>query len=157
MHRDWENRWQAENRRLGRPVQLGVDPGNCQVVPEDTPPTQRVLHLHRDLRKAESALLVQIRIGKIGLAKFLYHRGVPNIESAKCQCGAGHETPRHMALFCVREASRRHFLHDQRGRTQPWPTLVGTAEGAKSIVKWMMFSNCLGQFALAKRLLFDST
>jgi hypothetical protein len=152
--RDWEQRWHAENRRLGRLARANTDPGNRQVVPEDPPPTQRVLQLHKDLLKAESALLVQIRTARIGLAKFLYSRKVPGIASAKCECGAGQETPRHMALFCVREAERRHFLHDSSGRSQPWTALVGTVDGAKCIVRWMMFSNRLRQFALAKRLLY---
>lgn len=152
--RDWEQRWHAENRRLGRLVRTGVDPGNRQVVSEDSPPTKRVLQLHKDLQKAESALLVQIRTARIGLAKFLYSRKVPGIVSAKCECGAGQETPRHMALFCVREAERRHYLRDNAGRSQPWPALIGTADSAKRIVRWMMFSNRLGQFVLAKRLLY---
>jgi hypothetical protein len=32
--------------------------------------------------------------------------------------------------------------------------LVGTNDNAKRFVRWMMFSSRLGQFALAKRLLF---
>ena len=80
---------------------------------------QQTLKLHKDLRKAESSLLVQIRTTKIGLAKFLYSCKVPGIASAKCECGAGHETLRHMALFCVREAGRRQFLKDQAGRALP--------------------------------------
>src|SRR5271156_6574594 len=69
---DWERRWHAENRRLGRIVRPGTDLGNNRIVPEDPPPTKQVLNLHKDLRKAESALLVQARTGQIGLAKFLY-------------------------------------------------------------------------------------
>jgi hypothetical protein len=41
--RDWEKRWHAENRKLGRIIRPGTDPGNRQVVPEDTPPTKQVL------------------------------------------------------------------------------------------------------------------
>jgi len=115
-----------------------------------------VLELHKDLRKAESALLVQARTGHIGLAKFLYSRKVPGIVTAQCQCTAGHETARHMALFCTKEAGRRHYLQDNAGRAQPYQILVGTNNGARRFVQWMMFSNRLSQFALAKRLLFDS-
>ena len=55
--RDWEKRWHAENRKLGRIVRPRTDPGGCRVVPEDTPPTKQMLKLHEGLRKAESALL----------------------------------------------------------------------------------------------------
>jgi len=152
--RDWEKRWHAENRKLGRIVRPGTDPGNLRVVPEDTPPTKQVLQLHEGLRKAESALLTQARTGKIGLAKFLYGRRVPGFSTATCQCQVGQETPRHMALYCTYEADRRHYLHADKRRT--YTQMIGTNKGAKHFVRWMMFSGRLGQFALAKRLLFDS-
>jgi hypothetical protein len=34
--------------------------------------------------------------------------------------------------------------------------MVGTNEGAKHFVRWIMYSGRLRQFALAKRLLFNS-
>ena len=116
-------------------------------------PQRRVLGLGKDLRKAESALLVQARTGRIGLAKLLHSQRVPGFDTAKCQCYAGHETPRHVAHFCVEEANRRQQLRDSTDRTQPYARLIGTNEEARRFVRWMMFSNRLGQFVLAKRLL----
>ena len=58
MLREWETRWYAENRRIGRRAQPNIDQGNRQVISRNTPPTKKVLGLHKDLRKAESALLV---------------------------------------------------------------------------------------------------
>ena len=113
------------------------------MVPEDPLPTKQVLNLYKDLRKAESALLVQARTKHIGLAKFLYSQKVPGVVTARCQCTAGQETARHMALFCTKEAGRRQHLHDNAGRTQPYWILVGTNDGAKRFVRWMMFSNQL--------------
>ena len=52
------------------------------------------------------------------------------------------------------EANRRHYLHAGKRRT--YTQMVGTNEGAKHFVRWMMYSGRLKQFALAKRLLFDS-
>jgi hypothetical protein len=151
---DWEERWHAENRKLGRIVRPGTDPGGRGVVPEDTPPTKQILKLHEGLRKAESALLTQARTWRIGLAKFLHRRNVPGFTTATCQCRAGYETPRHMALYCRYETDRRHYLHI--GKSQTYTQMVGTNEGAKHFVRWMMYSGRLRQFALAKRLLFDS-
>ncbi len=50
-----------------------------------------------------SALLVQIRTGKIGLASFLFYRRVTNISSPLCRRGTGPETARirFLGLFCV--------------------------------------------------------
>jgi hypothetical protein len=108
----------------------------------------------RGLRKAESALLTQARTGRIGLAEFLYRRRVPSVSTATCQCQAGQETPRHMALFCKYEADRRRYLHADKRRT--YAQMVGTNEGARHFVRWMMYLGRLRQFALAKGLLFDS-
>jgi hypothetical protein len=123
-------------------------------VPENTPPTAQVLQLHEDLRKAESALLTQARTKRIGLAEFLHMHKVPGFVTATCRCRAGHETPRHMALFCMYEADRRHLLHVSKKRT--YTQMVGTKDGAKHFVRWMMHSGRLAQFSLAKRLLYDS-
>lgn len=127
-----------------------------KVVPIDPTPTKGVLQLHNELHKAESALLVQSRTGRIGLARFLYSRKVPGITSAQCQCRAGEETPRHMALFCNREANRRHQLTDPGGRAQSFPQLVGSIKAVKGFVRLMMLSGRLSQFSPAKRLLFPS-
>jgi hypothetical protein len=179
VHQDWEIRWHKENRRLERIVRPGTDPGNRQVVPEDTPPTAEVLKLHEELRKAESALLTQdtpptaevlklheelrkaesalltqARTKKIALSKFLHRHKVPGFSTATCQCRARHDTPRHMALFCMYEADRRHYLHVGKKRT--YTQMVGTKDRAKHFVCWMMYSGRPAQFSLAKRLLYDS-
>ena len=154
--RDWEERWKAENKRLGRNLQPSTDSGGRKTVCTDTPPTRRVLGLHKDLHKAESALLTQIRTGRIGLAKFLYSRRVPGFTTGCCQCSGGFETPRYMALFCPQEATCRNQLKDPAGRAVPYALLTGTNIGAKTFTKWIMLSGRLGQFSLAKRLLYAS-
>src|SRR5271163_2362422 len=104
---------------------LETDLGGKKWVIEDTPPTDKVIELHKGLRKAESAMLVQARTKKIGLAEFLYSRKVPGVDTARCRCRAGHETPRHMALFCIEEeeASHRRELTDHMGRKWSYPQL----------------------------------
>lgn len=158
VQKEWTERWRLarckqEQNMLFRPE---TDPGGKKWVIEDPPPTDKVIELHKGLHKAESALLVQARTKKIGLAEFLYSRKVPGVDTARCRCGAGHETPRHMALFCIEEASRRQGLTDQAGRKWSYPQLIGSWEAVRSFARWMMFSGRLGQFQLAKRLLYNS-
>ena len=155
VEKDRLERWRLASRAW-EVWQPGTDPGGRRVVTEATAPTKQVLRLHKGLRKAESALLVQARTGKIGLAKFLNSMHVPGYETAKCECGAGQETPRHMVIFCPREAGRRSQLADTAGRKWTYPQLVGMNEAAKCFVKWIMQSNRLSQFSLAKRLLYHS-
>jgi hypothetical protein len=75
--------------------------------------------------------------------------------TANCLCGGGHETPRHIALYCIQKRQRRQELRDNTGKTQAYPILIGTKEGARRFVQWMMFSGRLGQFSLAKHLLYS--
>lgn len=152
---DWKDRWKDAVDKLGRVEQLGTGPVKRWVTLVDTPPTKQVLKLHEGLRKAESSLLIQVRTGKIGLNKFLYSRRVPGYSTAQCQCRGGEETPRHIALFCIREADRRYSLRPAGGGPVDYRRLVGSNEGARVITEWMMRSGRLGQFALARRLLFD--
>jgi hypothetical protein len=126
---------------------------SSRAIPEVAPLNKAVLKLHSGLRKAESSVLVQAQTGRIGLAKFLYNRKVPGILSAQCRCGAGEETPRHMALYCIEEAGRRLGLRTN-GRTN-YQQLIGTASGAKQFAKWLICSGRLGQFSLARSLLYN--
>jgi hypothetical protein len=89
-------------------------------------------------------VLVQACTGYIGLAKFLYNRSVPGVLSAQCRCRSGEETPRHMALFCIEEGGRLDYQQ-----------LIGTNRGAKALAEWMIRSGRLGQFSLARRLLYS--
>jgi hypothetical protein len=93
-----------------------------------------VLKLHSGLRKAESAVLVRARTGRIGLARFLYSRKVLGVLSAQCRCRAGEETPRHMAIYCIEEAERRQSL--RTGGRVDYRQLVGTASGARRLAEW---------------------
>ena len=63
LERDWKERWEANPPTWGV---VGVGP-----------PKRSVLKLHKDLRKAESALITQIRTGRIGLAAFLNKAKIP--------------------------------------------------------------------------------
>ena len=63
-------------------------------------PTKKVLQLHTELNKAESALLVQMRTEKIGLKDFLFNHRVPGVHNARCHCGARRQTVAHVLLSC---------------------------------------------------------
>ena len=112
-----------------------------------------MLQLHIGLQKAESAVLTQARTSKIGLGKFLYTRKVPGVLSAQCECGRGEETARHMVLYCAKEAERHQYL--RTGGRRDYRRLVGTNEGARTLTEWMIRSGQLGQFSLARKLLYN--
>jgi hypothetical protein len=103
---DWKERWKKGQKRVERVVRPGTNLGSRAIL-EDTPLNKAVLKLHSRLGKAESSILIQACTSQIGLAKFLYIRKVPGILTTQCRCGAGEETPRHIALFYIDEIERR--------------------------------------------------
>jgi hypothetical protein len=106
---DWTARWKKDPKRADRVERPRTDPGS-RAVPEDALPNKAVLKLHSGLRKVESFILVQARTGRIGLAKFLYNRKMPSVQTTQCRRRAGEGMPQYMALFCTEEAGRREYL-----------------------------------------------
>jgi hypothetical protein len=149
---DWKKGWKRDQKRVERVVRPGTDPGN-RIIPEDTPPNKAVLKLHSGLRKAESSVLVQARTGRTGLAKFLYNRKVPGVLPAQCRCGAGEETPQHIALFYIDETV--HCQHLRVGGQLDYQQLIGTNSRVKRLTEWRIHSGRLGQFSLARQLLYS--
>ena len=66
-------------------------------------PSASRLKLHKQLKKAESSVVVQARTGRIGLAHFLNKARVPGYETPACRCGLGDETAEHLLLHCQLE------------------------------------------------------
>jgi hypothetical protein len=106
-------------KSAGKTGVIAREPADSEVVPRDTRPTKKALALHKNLKRAESSMLVQLRTAKIGFAKFLYERKVPSYTTTQCTCGEGEETPRHVALYCSRENDRRHHLRPEERPVTP--------------------------------------
>ena len=117
----------------------------------DSAPTKKLLELHKGLRKAESSVIVHARTGVGGVNQFLKKANVPGIDSARCRCGAANETFSHIALFCG--------LHDGKGLRREgrrsWQWLVGVPEGVRTLSKWLISSERLAQFSLAREILYE--
>jgi hypothetical protein len=120
------------------------------------PPDRKILKLHQNLRKAESAALIQFRTGRTGLARFLHVMGVPEYSSPKCVCGWNSETPRHVLCHCPLEEGRRQSLCVAcKGGMVDFTWLLDTPEGAQVAGPWILKSGRLGQFRVARALLYE--
>ena len=135
----WRQRW--ERRKKGNWDQI------------DQQPDKRVLKLHKNLKKAESSILVQLRTGRIGLAKFLHIAKVPSYDTGQCKCRQGDETPRHLLLFCKEEDDKRELLGPPQGRSLV--RLLDKEEGVPRTVKWVLQGGRIKQFAVAASLLYE--
>jgi hypothetical protein len=135
----WKKRWNSSPHHWGL---IGVEA-----------PNRRILKIHKDLKKAESAVLTQIRTGRIDLAAFLNKVRVPDYPSPACRCGQAQETAAHIIAHCQLYAEARRNLRGPDMRTDV-RSLVSTSEGARRLTKWIISLRILPQFNLAAELLY---
>lgn len=95
------------------PLRNGKQPGPTKRLGESyricPKPTKQVLKVHKSLRKAASALVVQIRTEKIGLRKFLHSRKVPGFDHQKAP-GRGTQSARHILVECRMHTGKRNEI-----------------------------------------------
>ena len=135
---EWHGKWYPGQRRNRW----------CSLAATEAPSASR-LKLHKQLKKAESSVLVQARTGRIGLAHFLNKARVPGYETPACRCGLGDETAEHLLLHCRLETERRQWRRGTR-----LSDLVSEPSRAATTARWIIQSGRLGQFQLASKLLY---
>ncbi len=112
------------------------------------------LKFHDKLFKAESNLITQMRIDRIDLTNYLFHRRMLTIVSSICSCDWFKQITKHIILFC----SNHHIYRDNMLRvveTQNYNTLLDTIKDFKKEVRWLMKTNLLTQFFLASNVSND--
>jgi ribonuclease HI len=130
-NRQWQARWASETKGSATRRHTPV-------------PTKKVLQLHKDLSKRESAILVQMRTEKIGLKDFLFQRHVPGILDSKCDCGSRRQTVAHILLDCrKRRELRRQELGRFPGRNN-LRAILNTRKLAIKAIRFMERTRILG-------------
>ena len=92
-------------------------------------------------------MVTLLRTEHIGMRQYLTKRRVPGF-TPDCECGQGHETPKHVCIFCPKWKERRHLLFKEGGSTN-WKDLANTKRGLHATAKWLIQEGVLEQFALA--------
>ncbi len=107
--------------------------------------THQHLRLHRGRTKPHSALLTQLRTGKIGFNQFLHERRIPGVATAACECGRGRMSVKHVLLTCPKWRVERKEM--QRGEnTTDLRKLLGTASAATAVIRMILSTGILTQF-----------
>ncbi len=107
--------------------------------------THQHLRLHRGRAKPHSALLTQLRTGKIGFNQFLHERRVPDVATAACECGRGRMSVKHVLLTCPKWKVERKAM--QRGEnTTDLRKLLGTMSAATAAIRMVLSTSILHQF-----------
>jgi hypothetical protein len=94
--------------------------------------------------KAYSALLTQLRIGKIGFNEFLYKRRVSRFDTKRCACGYGTMSVRHVLLSCPRWADEREEELGELSRDLK--EVLGIEYGATASIRLILRTGLLEQF-----------
>ncbi len=108
--------------------------------------------LHDKLFKIESNLIMQMRIDRIDLTNYLFHRKVFTIVSSTCSCEWLKQITKHIIFFC----SNHHIYKDNMlhvVETQNYSTFLNTTKDLKKAIKWLMKTNLLTQFFLTSKCL----
>ena len=85
-----------EKERWKKDWEEGTKGRHLKELEPEPAPTWRKRHAGRT--KAQSALLIQLRTGKIGFQDFLYKRRVPEVLSRRYSCDTGAIIMRHVLL-----------------------------------------------------------
>jgi hypothetical protein len=113
--RKWKERWKRGTKgQHFRGIAEEPDGENCM--------------LHAGKAKAHSALLTQLRTGKISFNEFLQERRVPGVWNKRCVCGHAAMSVRHVFLSCPQwEREREEELGDMARNLKE---VLGTKHGA---------------------------
>ena len=128
----WDSRWNSGEK--GR--------FTFRLTPQ---PTKATRMLYAGLSKGQSAILAQLRTGKVGFNAFLYERRVPTVLSPRCACDLGAMTVHHILLVCPTWATlRSRYLEELE--TSDMRKILNSTEGAKAAVQFTLATNLLPQF-----------
>ena len=135
-------------------------PPNASPMEERTPrrphktlspaPSQAIRRLHAGLRKTESAILTQLRTGKIDFNKFLFDPGVPTVLKPQCACEQSTMTVFHVLLSCTLWTEKRQ--QELRPlQTTALRRILRTPAGRRPAVRFILQTGLLAQFGLFAR------
>jgi hypothetical protein len=137
----WKKQWESE--RTAQPTKRLMEW-----------PDKKVLRLYEYLSKPRSSIMIQMRSMRTALRHFLYK--INAVDSDKCPCGEGSQTPKHVLLQCETYGDLRRQLFDslekagvsQDGR-QNWTdydTMVSHPLATRYVAKFMHQTGLLAQF-----------
>ncbi|KAJ6176718.1 hypothetical protein N7485_003632 [Penicillium canescens] len=133
----WKKQWESE--RTAQPTKRLVEW-----------PSKKTLRLYNCLSKPRSSIMIQMRSMRIALRHFLYK--INEVESDKCPCGEGSQTPRHVLLQCQTYGELRKRLFDQLHRAigpselSNYDSIVSNPLATRYVAKFMHQTGLLAQF-----------
>ena len=113
-------------------------------------PDKKNLRLYECLSKPRSSIMIQMRSMRIGLRHFLYK--INALDSDKCPCGEGSQTPKHVLLQCETFDALRKWLFDQLHSAigpkelSNYDSIVSNPLATRYVAQFMHRTGLLAQF-----------
>lgn len=109
-------------------------------------PTVKTLSLHNGRTKPISALITQLRTGKIGFNEFLFKQRVPGVPNPTCICGISTMSVQHVLLECGKWQVERSETIDKLDKTN-LQTILNTRRGCHLATQFVLRTKLLSQFS----------
>jgi hypothetical protein len=134
---EWKRRWLQTAR-------------NKEAATWKTPWGKDTVALYSDLPKHQATALFLLRTEVIGLNGWLASINVPGID-ARCDCGWGTQTVRHVLTMCPLHSNARTDLVRRTESEDMW-RMLSTPENAQATARWFVQQGILRQFDLAREI-----
>ncbi|KAI0999420.1 hypothetical protein K3495_g8776 [Podosphaera aphanis] len=154
---EWNNSWPQPNRNrtlryratadpeVWRAVNFFVDKnsGRQKMSLRGTPS-----NLHRNLKRAQSSIAMQIRSKHIVLNSYLHRRKVPGVDNPRCPCGHPSENVKHAVMACPLRAKGRAEVW-RKAKNRSFEAMMNDPEDLRRLTQWILDQKWLEQFRLA--------
>ncbi len=104
--------------------------------------SNKMIKMRDDFQKAESILIMHIRIKRINLNTYLHSRNVSDINSLQCDCEWSHQTTKHVLMHCLNWLHLRSRMLQDADFSNYWIIVVIT-KNLKAVAKMMMKTKLL--------------
>ena len=142
-----EERWTERWRRY----RDSIPPARRYPALDKEEVTEAHLRRHGIMRKGDSALAIQLRTGKNGLAHFLFTTHAGGRTDASCDCGWRKQDAAHILISCPTYAEQRTGLFEKAG-TDDSRKMLSTKRGIRAAARFIMSTGLLLQFSLASEM-----
>ena len=140
-HKDqWNQRWEKYKERVADVNIISIQRSHL---------SNKMIKMRDDFQKAESILIMHIKIKCIDLNAYLHFRNVSDMNSSWCDCEWSHQTMKHVLMHCL------NWLHLRSRMLQDadfsnYQIIIIIMKSFRTVAKMMMKTKLLKQFKMTR-------
>jgi len=143
-HKDqWNQRWKKYKERVADVNAISAQRSHL---------SNKMIKMRDDFQKAESTLVMHIKIKCINLNTYLHFRNVSDMNSLWCDCEWSHQTMKHVLMHCLNWLHLRSRMLQDADFLNYWIIVVIT-KNLRAVAKMMMKTKLLKQFKVTRTLI----